>query len=130
MRAEAISAATAIGMLMKKIQCQEKSSTSQPPRIGPKIGPSSIGMPITAITRPTRSTPAARVRIVMPAGMIMPPPKPCSTRKKISDSADHARPDSIEPSANSASEIMYSRLVPKRSAAQPVSGITVASASV
>ena len=115
---------------MKKIQRHEKSSTSQPPRIGPKIGPSSIGMPMTAITRPTRSVPAARVRIVMPAGMIMPPPKPWRMRKKISDSADQARPDSTEPSANSAIEVMYSRLVPKRSAAQPVSGITVASASV
>ena len=130
MRGDATSAATAIGTLMKKIQCQEKSSTSQPPRIGPKIGPSSIGMPITAITRPTRSTPAARVRIVMPAGMIMPPPNPCRMRNAISDSADQARPDSTDPSANSTIEIMYSRLVPNRSAAQPVSGITVASASV
>ena len=52
--APGVSATTAIGTLMKKIQRQEKSSTSQPPRIGPKIGPSSIGTPITAITRPTR----------------------------------------------------------------------------
>ena len=101
-----VTATIAIGTLMKKIQRQEKSSTSQPPRIGPKIGPSSIGTPITAMTRPTRSVPAARVRIVMPAGMIMPPPKPCSTRNAISDSADQARPDRIEPNANSTSEIM------------------------
>ena len=66
----------------------------------------------------------------MPAGMIMPPPRPCRTRKTISDSADQARPASAEPSTNSASEIMYSRLVPNRADAHPVSGITVASASV
>ena len=94
------------------------------------IGPSSIGTPITAITRPTRCGPAARVRIVMPSGISMPPPKPCRTRKKISDPADQASPDSIEPQTNRLIEVMYRRLVPKRSAAQPVIGITVASASV
>ena len=94
------------------------------------IGPSSIGTPMIAITRPTRCGPAARVRIVMPSGMIMPPPKPCRTRKKISDSELQASPDSIEPITNRKIEVMYRRLVPKRSAAQPVSGMTVASASV
>ena len=59
-----------------------------------------------AITRPTRCGPAARVRIVMPAGMSMPPPRPCSTRKAISDPADQASPDSTEPPTNSAIEIM------------------------
>ena len=73
-------AAMPIGRLMRKIQCHEALSIRAPPRIGPKIGPSSIGMPSTAITRPTRSGPAARVRIVMPSGMSMPPPRPWSTR--------------------------------------------------
>ena len=130
MRCEENSAAIPIGRLMKKIQRHEAASTSQPPRIGPMIGPSSIGTPMIAITRPTRCGPAARVRIVMPSGMIMPPPKPCRTRKKISDSELQASPDSIEPITNRKIEVMYRRLVPKRSAAQPVSGMTVASASV
>ena len=82
---------------MKKIQRQDAASTSQPPRIGPKIGPSSIGTPITAITRPTRCGPAARVRIVMPSGISMPPPKPWRTRKEISEPADQASPESTEP---------------------------------
>ena len=97
MRSEATSAAMPIGMLMKKIQRHEKSSTSQPPRIGPRIGPSIIGTPMIAITRPTRCGPAARVRIVMPAGISMPPPRPWRTRKTISDSADQAAPDRAEP---------------------------------
>jgi hypothetical protein len=66
----------------------------------------------------------------MPAGMIMPPPRPCSTRNAIKEVADHARPQSAEPSTKSRIEPMYRRLVPKRSAAQPVKGITVASASM
>ena len=61
--------------------------------------------------------------------MIMPPPKPCRTRKKISDSADHASPQSALPRPNSATEIIQIRFEPKRSDIQPVSGITVASAS-
>ena len=106
MRSEATSAAMPIGMLMKKIQRQEKSSTSQPPRIGPRIGPSIIGTPMIAITRPTRCGPAARVRIVMPAGISMPPPRPCRTRKTISDSADQAAPDRAEPARNRPIESM------------------------
>ena len=66
---------------------------------GPKIGPSSVGTPITDMTRPRRCGPAVWASTLMPTGMIMPPPKPCRTRKKISDSADHARPHSAEPSA-------------------------------
>ena len=125
-----VSAAMPIGRLMKKIQRQETSSTSQPPRIGPRIGPSSIGTPMMLMTRPTRPGPAARVRIVMPRGISMPPPSPCRTRKAINDSADHAAPESSEPARKSVIESRYRRLVPKRSAAQPVAGITVASASV
>jgi hypothetical protein len=82
------------------------------------------------MTRPTRSGPAARVRIVMPADMSMPPPRPCRTRKTMSDSELHAAPESMEPARNSVIDVRYRRLVPKRSAAQPVSGITVARARV
>jgi hypothetical protein len=52
--------------------------------IGPRIGPSSIGTPRMAINRPIRCGPAARVIIVMPSGISMPPPRPCRTRKPIS----------------------------------------------
>ena len=49
------------------------------------IGPISIGTPTMPMTRPMRCGPAACERIVMPAGMIMPPPRPCRTRKAISE---------------------------------------------
>ena len=62
------------------------------------IGPSSIGMPRTAIRRPIRCGPAARVMIVMPSGISMPPPRPWSTRKVISISIDCAAAQSAEPS--------------------------------
>ena len=81
-----------IGRLMKKIQRQETSSTSQPPRIGPRIGAISIGTPSTPITRPIRCGPAFLVMIVITAGMTIPPPIPCRTRNRISEPALHARP--------------------------------------
>ncbi len=119
-----------IGTLMKKIHRHETSSTSQPPRIGPTIGATSIGTPSTPMIRPMRCGPALRVVIVITAGMIIPPPRPWRTRKTISDSALQARPERTEPTVNRTSEVRYRRLVPKRSAAQPVAGITAASDSV
>ncbi len=129
-RNEYSSAPAPIGTLIRNIQCQLAMSISQPPRIGPAIGPSSIGTPSTAITRPTRSGPAARVMMVMPTGISMPPPRPWITRNVMSSPMPPAVLHSAEPATNSTSAVMYSRLVPNRSAAQPDNGITVASASV
>ena len=70
------------------------------------IGAISIGTPSTPITRPIRCGPAFLVMIVITAGMIMPPPIPCRTRKTIIDSALQDRPDAIEPSVNSTNEVM------------------------
>ena len=53
-------------------------------------GPSSIGTPTTLITRPMRCGPAAWARVIIPIGMIIPPARPCRTRKAMSDSALHA----------------------------------------
>ena len=61
--------------------------------------------------------------------MIIPPPAPCSTRKNTSEVSDPATAHSPEPAVNSTSETRYTRLAPNRRAAQPVTGITAASAS-
>ncbi len=82
---------------MRKIQCQLATWISQPPRIGPRIGPSSIGTPRMAISRPIRCGPAARVMIVIPSGISMPPPSPCRTRKPISMSMLVAVAHSADP---------------------------------
>ena len=79
---------------------------------GPRIGPSSIGTPTTLITRPTRWAPAVWASSAIPTGMIMPPPKPCRMRKKISDSADQASPHSALPMPNSATETIQIRFDP------------------
>ena len=68
--------------------------------------------------------------IVMPSGMSMPPPRPCRARKPISIPIEVAMAHSVEPRVKSSSAVMYRRLVPNRSAAHPVIGMTVARASV
>ncbi len=66
----------------------------------------------------------------MPSGMIIPPPAPWSTRKTTSSVVLVDRPHKAEPAVNRISEIMYIRRAPNRSAAQPLTGITAASASM
>ncbi len=95
-----------IGTLIKKIQCQLAASINHPPRIGPLIGPSNIGTPRTAMTRPIRSGPAARVMIVIPSGMSMPPPRPCNTRNAMSVVMSQAKLHSTDPSTNNTSAVM------------------------
>ena len=123
-------AATPTGRLMKKIHRQLHWSTIAPPSTGPKIGASSIGTPIRLITLPIRCGPAAWARIVWPTGRIIPAPTPCSTRKPISDPIDQDAPASVDPSRNRSSEASQTRLAPKRSLPHPVSGITLAKASM
>ena len=103
---------------------------SQPPRMGPPIGASSMGMLRIDIRRPSRRGPASRVKIMNPRGSSMPPPMPWTTRNTMSCKIFDASAHSSEPSVKASTEPMKSRLVPNRSAAHPVIGITVASASV
>ena len=127
-RAASTSASAPTGRLTKKISRQLAPSISAPPSAGPIAGASSIGTPTSAITRPIRSGPAARARIVIPTGITSPPPRPCRTRKAISEPALQASPHSSEPTRKALTANMKVRRVPKRSLAQPASPITEASA--
>ena len=81
------------------------------------------------ITRPMRCGPAARATIDWPMGRIMPPPRPCRTRNTINELADHATPHRQDPMTNSETDVIHINFVPKRSTAQPVTGMTTAKAS-
>ncbi len=119
-----------IGRLIQKIHSQPKRSISQPPSTGPKTGPSNMGIPSTANTRPSRAGPDSRVSMVKTSGISIPPPRPCITRKAMRAEMFGANAHSRDPALNASSEAMKGRLVPNRSATQPASGITAASASV
>ena len=94
-----------MGTFTKKIHRHEKLEMMIPPSTGPRIGPRRVGTPITAMTLFILSGPAVRAMIVCPTGMIMPPPRPCRTRKTMRAVADGARPHSAEPRMNSPSEM-------------------------
>ena len=82
------------------------------------------------ITRPIRLGPAASAIISCPIGRSIPPPAPWTTRKTTSSVVDSAWPQSAEPAVNRISDVRYTCLAPKRRAAQPLTGITAASASM
>ena len=67
--------------------------------------------------------------ISIASGMIMPPPAPWRMRNSTSAVVVVAVAHSAEPAVKSTSELRYTRLAPKRRAAQPVTGITAASDS-
>ena len=83
-----------------------------------------MGTPMMLMTRPMRWGPAARARIDWPTGSSMPPPMPCSTRKAMSELADQATPHRHEPTMKRLSEVIQTNFAPKRSTAQPVTGMT------
>jgi hypothetical protein len=64
------------------------------------MGPSSMGTPRMAISRPMRFGPADLVMIVMPNGMSMPPPRPWRTRNRMSMLIELAVAHSTEPAVN------------------------------
>jgi len=100
-----------------------------PPITGPRIGASIAGIETIPITRPILRGPATWAMISWPTGMIMPPPAPCRILKNTRLVTDAATAHSAEPAVKRTSEVMYTRLAPKRREAHPVTGITAASAS-
>jgi hypothetical protein len=83
-------------------------------------------MPTTDITRPTCCGPAVCASRLIPTGMIIPPPNPYRTRKKISELSDQAIPQSAELTPKTVMEIIQIRFEPKRSVIQPAKGMTTA----
>ena len=68
----------------------------------------------------------ARNSMAMPTGVSMPPPTPCSTRKKMSCSMVVEKPHAADPAVNAASANRNVRLVPNRSPSHPLVGIHTA----
>ena len=115
-------AATATGMLTKKIHSHESASVSTPPSRTPAAAPK----PPTAPQTPRamfRSRPSANVviRIASAAGEIVAAPRPWIARAPISAVSDQARPQSSEPRAKMTSPAMKTRRRPSTSAVRPPS---------
>ena len=114
--------ATPTGRLTKKIHDQLRSEVRMPPSSTPTAPPLPEAAPITPSAL-LRSCPSRNVvtMIESAAGASSAPPRPCSARVTINASADQASPESSEPTVNTATPAMNSRLRPSRSARRPPS---------
>jgi hypothetical protein len=84
----------------------------EPSEHGAEDRPQQHRAPTTLMTRPIRCGPAGWARIVIPAGMIIPPPIPWRKRNTISEFADQASPDRTEPATNRVTTIIHSWRAP------------------
>src|SRR3954454_4694605 len=108
-----------IGMLIRKIQCQEKYVVMKPPSGGAITGPTSAGTVTQAMALTSALLSMERSKTRRPTDVTMAPPAPCRMReitKWVTDD-DSAQP--IEPAMNTAMAIENTARAPKRSAVQP-----------
>src|SRR4051812_21757894 len=118
-----------IGMLIRKIQCQEKYVVMKPPSGGPITGPTSAGTVTHAMALTSALLSMERSKTRRPTGVIIAPPAPCTIRAitKWVTEEDSAQP--IEPAMNTAIAIENTARAPNRSAVQPLAGMNTASDS-
>ena len=115
---------------MRKIQCHDAVSTSQPPSVGPISGPMSPGM-ATKLMADSSSSRGKCCRITSrPTGSSTAAPSPCSTRAAISCDRSLESAQAAEPAENSTMALRNTRCDPKRSASQPLAGISAAMVSM
>jgi len=101
-------------------------STSAPPITGPSAGASSVGTISTWLALIRSAGGNARVIIVMPTGIRVPPPSPCSARKATSSGSVVASPHSADAAVNSVIDPSSTLRPPKRSPIQAEAGIATA----
>ncbi len=118
------------GRLMKKTQRQSQLSVSQPPSVGPMIGPTMIPAPQSAMACPAFSRGLMSSRKVCDSGTMAAPKTPCSSRKPTIEGRLQDRPQAIEASVKPTIETRNSSRLPIRSASQPVTGVMIAAATM
>ena len=111
---------------MKKTQRQFWYSVSQPPSVGPRIGPSITPTPQTAIAAVCFSRGQVSSSTACASGTRNAPKAPCSTRNSTSWPSVPAAPHSIEATVKPITDARNRRRRPKRSARKPVSGMQIA----
>ncbi len=111
-------------------QCHEIACVSQPPSVGPTIGPSWPAVDTNAIAATYCSPGTRRSTASRPIGSSIEPPMPCSARAATSwpSVCDAAQP--IDASTNTRIASENTRRVPNRSASQPDAGVSIAIVSV
>ena len=119
-----------MGRLTKKIVRHGSQWTIMPPVNGPSSGPMSAGMTTKFMAASISDLGNVRTRASRPTGVIMAPPMPCTTRAATSIGIFSASPQNSEPRVNRNTAQVKTRLVPNRSAIQPLMGMKTARHSV
>ena len=115
-----------MGRLTKKMARHGSRWTITPPVTGPSSGPISAGMTTKFMAASISDRGNVRTRASRPTGVIMAPPMPWTTRAATSIGLFRASPQSSDPSVNSETAQVKTRLVPNRSAIQPLIGMNTA----
>ncbi len=97
-----------------------------PPTIGPTVGPIIAGIVIQFIAETRSERGKLRSRISRPTGVIIAPPKPCTTRIASMTGRFGARPHKAEPRVKIAIATQNTARAPSRSAIQPLTGMKTA----
>jgi hypothetical protein len=99
----------------------------KPPSGGPISGPTSAGSVTQTMALMSSRLSTLRTNMSRPTGVIMAPPMPSSMRASTNwvSELDSAQP--IEPVMNTTMAVRNTRLAPKRSAVQPLTGRNTAS---
>src|SRR3990170_4063056 len=115
------------GILIQKIQRQEKTVVMKPPSGGPITGPISAGMVSQASAEISSALGTERKMTRRPTGTIMAPPMPWMMRNRMKSGSDWAKPQAVEPSVSAIMAARNTVRAPKRSATQPLNGMKTAS---
>ena len=118
------------GRLTRNTARQLNDSVSQPPSVGPMIGPIMMPAPKIAIACPSFSRGLMSSRMACASGTIMAPPTPWITRNSTICSRLVAMPHNTDAAVKLATASSSSILRPRRSDSQPVSGVAMAEATM
>ena len=121
---------TPSGRLIRNTQRQLKFSVSQPPRIGPIIGPTITLAPNSAIARGCSEGRLILKMMLCPSGPSEAPPIPCKTRNATIWGMLVAIPHSTDETTNRVMDDRNSMRMPSRSASQPLIGVIIAAAMI
>ena len=103
---------------------------SQPPSVGPRIGPTITPIPQIAIAWPCFSRGLMSSRIDCDSGTSAAPNTPCSRRAPTICTSVSASPHSADATVKPAIDTISSRFTLSRSDSQPVSGVAIAAATI
>jgi hypothetical protein len=115
-----------IGRLRKKIVRQGSQWTMTPPMNGPSNGPISAGITTKFMAASISDFGKVRTSASRPTGVIIAPPMPWMTREATNMCVLTDNPHASDPIVKSATAHVNTRLVPNRSAIQPLMGMKTA----